>query len=85
MTIKFQPAYLEKGDAAQYLSISESTLERLVRQRDLPQPRLLSGRRTAYLVRELDEWAESRPVSNLPPPSNTGNRRARDNDESHGG
>ncbi|WP_082448724.1 helix-turn-helix domain-containing protein [Xylophilus sp. Leaf220] len=72
-----KPAYLEKGDAAQYLAISESTLERLVRQQNLPQPRLLSGRRTAFLVRELDEWAESRPVSDLPPPPNTGSRRTK--------
>ena len=30
------------------------------------------------LLREVLEWAETRPVSDLPPPPNTGNRRKRD-------
>ena len=34
--------------------------------------RQLSGQRVGWLVREVQEWAESRPVSNLPPPPNTG-------------
>ncbi|UKI11834.1 hypothetical protein ACLUPT_11990 [Variovorax sp. SCN45] len=38
---------------------------------------MLSGRRVAWLVREVEAWAESRPVSNLPPPPNTGARKAR--------
>ena len=32
----------------------------------------VSGQRVGWLVREVQEWAESRPVSNLPPPPNTG-------------
>ena len=34
--------------------------------------RQLSGQRVGWLVREVQEWAESRTVSNLPPPPNTG-------------
>ena len=30
-----------------------------------------------WLLREVMEWAETRPVSELPPPPNTGNRRKR--------
>lgn len=73
--IAIEPAYLEKTDAAAFLAISESTLEKLVREGELPKPRSVSGKRVAWLVRELREWAEARPVSeNLPPP-NTGARR----------
>ena len=39
-------------------------------QRPVSGPRQLSGRRVAYLLKELDEWLESRPVSDLPSPVN---------------
>lgn len=71
------PACLEKPDAARYCALSESTLEKLVREGTFPAPRLLAGRRTGYLVRELDAWLESRPVSDLPPPPNTGAKKPR--------
>lgn len=67
-----RPAALDRTGAAAYLSLSESTIEKLTREGNFPQPRLLSGRRTAWLVRELDEWLSQRPVSDLAPPPNTG-------------
>jgi len=73
--IAIEPAYLERAQAAEFLAVSESTLEALVRRGELPKPRVLSGRRVAWLVRELREWAEARPVSDLAPPANTGIRR----------
>ena len=42
---------------------------------DLPPVAKVVGLSTATIerrVREVQEWAESRPVSNLPPPPNTG-------------
>lgn len=73
--VAIEPAYLEKAAAAAFLALSESTLEKLVRMGELPAPRSVSGKRVAWLVRELREWAEARPISgNLPPP-NTGSRR----------
>lgn len=72
-----EPAYLERGAAASFLAISESTLEKLVREGELPKPRLVSGKRVAWLVRELRAWAEARPVSDQAPPANTGSRRAK--------
>ena len=68
----FRPAALEKEQAAQFVSLSVSTLEKLLREGQFPRPRLLAGRRTGYLVRELEEWLESRPVSDQLPPPNTG-------------
>ena len=68
----FRPAALEKEQAAQFVSLSVSTLEKLLREGQFPRRRLLAGRRTGYLVRELEEWLESRPVSDQLPPPNTG-------------
>lgn len=75
-TLSIEPAYLERGSAATFLAISESTLEKLVREGDLPRPRQVSGKRVAWLVRELRDWAETRPVSDLLPVSGTASRRA---------
>lgn len=75
-TITIAPAALDLDSAAQYLALSTSTVEKLVRRGEFPKPRLLSGRRVAYLVRELDAWIESRPVSDLAPPINCGVGRA---------
>ena len=73
--LKIRPVALKQDDAANFLALSVSTFECLVRQGDFPKPRQLAGRRVGWLVRELEEWLESRPVSNQLPPPNT-NRRA---------
>ncbi|MGF6347937.1 helix-turn-helix transcriptional regulator [Variovorax sp. W2I14] len=70
-----RPLYLDKQAVAEFVSLSETTVEKLVREDEFPKPRVLSGRRVAWLVREVEEWAEARPVSDLPPPPNTGSRR----------
>ena len=75
MRVTIKPAYLEREQAAAFVALSESTLLTLVRQGDFPKPRQLSRQRTAWLVRELEEWCEQRPVSDLPPPPNAGRRR----------
>ena len=71
-----KPGALDKASAAWYVSLSESSLERGVREGWFPKPRQLSGSdkggRAAYLVSELDDWLANRPVSSLPPPPNTG-------------
>lgn len=65
--IQTAPLFVERDEAARALSISVSTLEALVRAEELPPPRKVSGKRVAWLWREIQEFAESRPVSNLPP------------------
>lgn len=72
------PIYVDRQSAASLLSISDSTLEKLVRIGEFPRPRQLSGQRVGWLYREIMEWAESRPVSELAPPPNTGGRKRRD-------
>jgi prophage regulatory protein len=69
-----RPIYLDKLAVAEFVALSATTIERLVRENEFPKPRVLSGRRVAWLVREVEEWAESRPASDLPPPANTGVR-----------
>ncbi len=64
-------------ETAEILSLSVSTVQELVRTQNLPAPRKLSGRRVGWLVRELEEWAEARPVSDLLPPPNTGAKKPR--------
>ncbi|XYJ11782.1 helix-turn-helix transcriptional regulator [Telluria sp. B2] len=69
-----KPLYLELDAAAEAVALAPTTVQRLVRAGEFPQPRQLSGRRVGWLVRELEEWAEARPVSALPPPENTSRR-----------
>ena len=74
--ISLKPLFLARTDAAKYLSISESMLDKLVQQGDAPKPRKLSAGRSAWLVEELDAWGRARPVSDLLPPINSGYGRA---------
>lgn len=69
MVAAIQPACLIKEKAAEYCGLSVSMLEKLVRERTFPAPRQLSARRVGYLVRELNEWLETRPAAQLPPPA----------------
>jgi len=62
--------YLDLPEVAAQLSLSTATIQRLSQRGDFPKPRTLSGRRVAWLYREVVAWAEARPVSDLlPPPS----------------
>jgi prophage regulatory protein len=70
MTIK--PAYLDKPSTAQFVSLSVDSIERMVQSGDFPAPRQLSNKRVGWLVREVEEWAESRPRSSNLPVANCG-------------
>ncbi|WP_374258995.1 helix-turn-helix transcriptional regulator [Aquabacterium sp.] len=75
--VSIQPVFLSRDDVAKVTTLSERVVQDLVRQGKFPQPRRLSGMRVGWLLREVVEWAESRPVSDLPPPPNTGLKRAK--------
>lgn len=72
-----KPIYMDLATISAYVSLSEASVQKLVRESRFPKPRLLSDKRVAWLTREVEEWAESRPVSDLPPPPNTGHSNRR--------
>jgi prophage regulatory protein len=72
MKIPIRPAYLDKDTVAAYIGIAKSTLEGLVQRGAFPAPRQITDKRVGWLVREVDEWAESRPVSSNLPVANCG-------------
>lgn len=75
--LHFAPAALERGTAAAYCGLSETTFEKEVREGRAPKPRKLSDRRVGWLRAELDAWLLSRPVSDLAPPAETGAKKPR--------
>lgn len=81
--VAVKPAYLDLPGACSFVALGETTLQKLVRENKFPKPRELSGRRVGWLVRELEEWAESRPVSDQLPPENTGVRKSTAASASH--
>ena len=66
-TITTRPAALNTDDAARYISASPRTLQALVAQGKVKPPRKISAGRVAFLTRELDEFLEAAPVSDLKP------------------
>ena len=67
--------FLDLNEVAFALSLSASGVQSLVRAGNFPAPRQLSDRRVGWLYKEVEAWAEGRPVSNLPPPPNTGAKK----------
>lgn len=70
-----RPFYVDLPTVASIVSLSETSVQKLVREEQFPKPRAVSSRRVAWLVREIEEWAEARPISDLPPPPNTSRRK----------
>lgn len=66
--------YLDLQSVAAAVSLSETSVQQLVREDVFPKPRKISSRRVGWLLREVQEWAEARPVSDLLPPRNTSRR-----------
>lgn len=70
-----RPVIVGRENLSAVTDLSDSLLEALIRAGEFPKPRRTSERRVGWLLREIEEWAESRPVSDLPPPPNTGLRK----------
>jgi prophage regulatory protein len=81
MAMAMKPLFIDLSTVAASVSLSVASGQKLVREDRFPKPRLLSNRRVGWLVREVEEWAEARPLSDLLPPHNTGRRRKRESDE----
>ena len=74
--IYLEPLILAKPDAAAFISVSESMVDKLVAQKRLKPPRKISSGRAGYLVADLKEFVQGLPVSDLLPPPNSGYGRA---------
>ncbi len=81
VTIAMKPLFIDLPTAAASVSLSVASVQKLVREDRFPKARLLSDRRVGWLVREVEEWAEGRPISDLLPPPNTDGRKKRESDE----
>jgi len=77
--VSVKPIYVDLDTAAALLALSVSTVQNLGRDPDseFPKARQLSGRRVGYLLREIEEWGETRPIANMLPPPNTGAKKPR--------
>ncbi len=75
--VQVAPIYVDLPTVAALVSLSEASIQNLVRDDAFPKSRLLSGRRVGWLLREVNEWAEARPHSSLPPPPNTSAKKGR--------
>lgn len=73
------PLCLDLPSLAKALRLSETTIKLLPRSKDsdFPKPRVLSGRRVGWLMREVSDWLEARPVSDNLPPPNTDDTKSR--------
>jgi len=67
-----KPMYFDRDTVASVISVSVDTIERLVQKGAFPKPRQITEKRVGWLVREVEEWAESRPVSSNLPVANCG-------------
>jgi len=70
------PIFYDLADVADALSISTRAVQRLLQEGNFPRPRAVSSRRVCWLVSEIQQWAINRPVADLLPPANAGQRRA---------
>lgn len=58
-----RPLVARKGDLRPLLGISEAVAFRLEKKGQFPKRRQLADGSVGWLVRELEEWAESRPIA----------------------
>lgn len=80
----YHPIALDLAATAEAVSLSKSTIQTMVSRGQFPKPRQLSAGRVAWLWRELEEWSEKRPPSEILPPANTGAKKPRSTKESCG-
>lgn len=76
MKTAVKPLYIDLPTVAGMVSLSTDSVQRQVREENFPKPRQIGPRRVAWLVREVEQWAEERPVSQILPPENTARRAA---------
>lgn len=73
-----KPIYVDLPGVANLVTLATATIQHLVMEGAFLKPRQLSANRVAWLVREVEAWAEDRPASEIPPPKNSGRRKKSD-------
>lgn len=66
--VTMKPIFLNVHQVAEATSLSKAIIQKLVASKEFPAPRAISKKRVGWLVRELEEWAEARPISEMLPP-----------------
>lgn len=66
------PIMLGLQQVADTLSLSKSSIHKLVVSGTFPKPRKLTAKRVAWLTSDVLAWASALPVSDNLPPPNTG-------------
>lgn len=56
------PRLLDRAASAAYISVSPNTFDRMVIEDRMPKPKILSGRRIAWDIRELDKAVSALPI-----------------------
>jgi prophage regulatory protein len=69
--------YFAKSELPALTTLSETAIDEEIRKGQFPKPRQIGGRRVGYFIDDILEWARSRPVSDQPPPANTGAKKPR--------
>ena len=67
-----QPRLICREAAAAFVCLSPNTFDDLVERRLMPKPRLLSDKRKAWDIRELDTHADGLPHAGEPASNDTG-------------
>jgi len=76
MDVVFEPLCLRLEKAAQMIDISISNLQNLSRTEPLLKPIQIGKGSARYVVANLREYINTRPISELLPPPNSGYGRA---------
>lgn len=63
LPLNLPPRLLMRAQAAAYVSLSPNTFDIMVWEGVMPQPRHLTGNRTAWDIRELDRAIDALPHS----------------------
>jgi predicted DNA-binding transcriptional regulator AlpA len=72
-----QPRVLRTPDAAQYLGLTASTLEKMRLLGNGPRFVKLGARAVGYSLADLDAWIDARTRANTSDPGSTGRHRSR--------
>jgi prophage regulatory protein len=70
--ITIKPILVDIENVIALTGLKKTTIWKLINNGDFPKPRQASDRSSRWLVREIEEWCEARPVSDILPPANTG-------------